>query len=227
MNVMGGSSRAEDAAAGRLRGEALVDYVIETLQAGGQVDRRRFGKAGPTPLPPDRLAGLTLDKKGRPLPPSLRRWLAFSALDLGFIEDVSRPALRGLPIVKAAEAAFPGWGDSFREGFKDVLPGSCLLFKGDGESRHFLYAGEPDTLGEYPIFQMSIDDFPFVALDCPGLDVFLAQRYGVLSYRDDLFKHDVLGASMREQALLNFGGYRSYDFPAGVTNRRIDEPDED
>jgi hypothetical protein len=64
-----------------VRGVALVDAVIDRVRRG-EAD---FDVVWPDPVPPDVLDGLTLPG-GLPLPPSLRRWLAY---DGAWLERVS------------------------------------------------------------------------------------------------------------------------------------------
>lgn len=212
-------SDREDAAAGRLRGDALVEVVIGTLRDRGEMERI-FGRGGPVGLAPERVEALALPGN-KPLPPSLRRWLAFDAGALGLVDDPARPAFDPRPLWEHMEEALPGWGSSFESIGAKALPEPCLLFVGSGEARELLYLGQPDEHGELPIFRAGVDDLPLVELVDPGLDVLLARRFGVIDWPGSLFAHAVLGAAMREQALHNFQGYKRCD-EVGVETERVE-----
>ncbi len=211
---MSDSSRAE-AMEGKLRGEALIDEVIEALKAQGNPSRY-FGKEGPIPISAEAAAKLTFSR-GRPAPASLRRWLAYSAKSMKLVQDIKYPSLYTAPLWELLDEALGGWGSAFETEFGELFPGDCLLFAGSGEDRDFLYLGEPDALGEYPIFNASTDDIPTVSLVAPGFDVYVAQRYGFTSFGDDLFAHPLLGPSMLHHAIRNFHGYRVVDGPGAFT----------
>ena len=52
--------------------------------------------------------------------------------------------------------------------------GECFLLPGGSDSRRVLAVGEPDTIGEYPVLALDVDDMPFLGLMYPGFDVYLA-----------------------------------------------------
>lgn len=193
-----------------LRGAALVDLTLATIQDGGGL----LPTEEPEGLTPEELAGLSLPG-GRPLPPSLAKLLAYDQdfLDILENDDEGRVqlAFRDFKDMMAEE-----FDDETAENadFSELLPGPCLVIPGDNESRRFMYAGEPDAFGEYPVFVVDIADVPFVAIEYPGLDVFLAE--GVTEDIVDegtlgCWEHPVYGPMLEDQARRNFASWKVYD----------------
>jgi hypothetical protein len=90
-----------------------------------------------------------------------------------------------------------------------------------------MYVGEPDGFGEYPVFVVDIGDIPFVAIEYPGLDVFLAD--GVTEEildedTDNCFEHPVYGPMLADQARRNFAGWKCYDV-GGQDSEHLDGPE--
>ncbi|MEU6084665.1 hypothetical protein [Streptomyces sp. NPDC047108] len=197
---------------GRMHGVPLVERVIE------KVGREGFGGFcgaprldAPVPLPAAAVKGLRMPG-GKPLPPSLRRWLEFDAswlAGLGWFTDSATPALEGNTLSATAHEMYGFdrseymWTEMFAD-FEVLLPGSCFPLVGGCDSRRLVYAGEPDSFGEYPVLVTDIDDLPYVAVMYPGLDVYLADEAGVIDLDfgtyTELADHPVYGARMREHA---------------------------
>ena len=209
-----------------LRGAALVDSLLAMIQEqGGGLPGMPIEE--PEGLTPEELAGLALPD-GRPLPASLAKLLAFDQDFLDVLEDDDAGKL---------QLAFRSFKDmmvdEFDEetaanvDFSELLPGPCLVIPSGSASRRFMYAGEPDPFGEYPVFVVDIDDIPFVAIEYPGLDVFLADGItedivddGALGCWD----HPVYGPMLADQARRNFGGWKVYDV-GGEDSEHLDGPD--
>jgi hypothetical protein len=199
-----------EAAAG-LHGEALVDAAIARVRERGFA---LLGSVGvkppkkPAPLSKAVLDALTFPN-GKPLPPSLRRWLAFDASWLAWFDDLDQPAFEPLQLGAFAEQEFDmDWGFSTFEG---KLPGDCIGLHFGSESRRLLYVGEPDSHGEYPVLVIDTDDVPYVGLEYPGFDVYIAEAAGLLQDREhetygDLLDDAVYGGRMQEHADALFGG---------------------
>ncbi|MFG2196002.1 hypothetical protein [Streptomyces sp. NPDC048639] len=195
-----------------LHGAPLVERVIDRVTRGG------FGGFcgtprldTPIPLPARVVADLRMPE-GRPLPPSLRRWLEFDAswlAEIGWYPDPAAPVLEGDSLSETADEMYGfgrrehHWTEMFAE-FETLLPDRCFPLVGGADSRRLLYAGEPDSLGEYPVLVTDIDDLPYVGVMYPGLDVYLAHEAGVIDLDFDtytgLVDHPVYGARMREHA---------------------------
>jgi hypothetical protein len=204
------------------RGIELVEQVIAAIEASGGV----LGGCGlayhpATPLPADELAGLALPD-GRPLPPSLARFLAYDATYLGVVEGAPpRLAFRTFHAMMAEQfdARMADIAD-----FGVVLPGQCLVIPGGSDSRRFMYVGEPDAHGEYPVFVVDTDDIPYVCLAYPGLDMYLADgvvREVIKGTYTDGFDDPALGPMLADQARRNFQGFKSLDL-SGADSEHLD-----
>jgi hypothetical protein len=111
--------------------------------------------------------------------------------------------------------------------FEKLLPAPCLVIPGGSDSRRFLYAGEPDEHGEYPIFIVDTDELPFVCVAYPGLDVYLTD--GVVTKimkgtYTDCFRHRSYKPMLIDQARRNFHGFVALDYQLGDTEH-VDGPE--
>jgi membrane associated rhomboid family serine protease len=160
-----GASAPSNAASSGVRGVALVEIVIEHVEAYGLV-------AMPSPMGASELASLTFPG-GRPLPPSLRRWLRFDRT-VPFGDQPPR-ALRARAYWKA-ELRYddPGW----LRRLDAVIPREVVPLPGGDESRTALYLGAMDERGEYPLLVFDIDDVPSVYFEA-GFDVWLARHFSL------------------------------------------------
>ncbi len=191
------------------RGAALVERVIAKLA--------RSKKFAPKPLASDVIAKLAFPGK-KPLPPSLKRWLAFDARYLR-IFDVAKPKLARTTFHDMMEREFDAQTAEAYD-FSSLLPGDCYALPGGSDSRPFLYVGEADDAGEYPVLVVDTDDTPFVCVEYPGLDVYLAVTFEVVrpGGRDHyarLFDDAVWKSAMETQARKNFYGFKSFDVGGG------------
>ena len=67
-------------------------------------------------------------------------------------------------------------------GFADILhrfPANALPLDADGDSARFLYLGDPDELGEYPVLGIDHGDRPAMDVCWAGFDTFLADALEV------------------------------------------------
>jgi hypothetical protein len=202
-----------------VRGVKLVERVIATVEKdGGTLGGCGIPTRKATPVPASALDGLTFPS-GAPLPPSLARWLAYDALWLDLFDDPVRPVLRPRTLGGLAAAEFDAQTGDLFAAFEPLLPGDCYLVPGGSDSRRFLYIGEPDEIGEYPVMLLDTDDIPFVCLEYPGFDVYLAEMFGVTNRAGGtyaaLFDDRVFGPAMAAQARRNFGGFKSLDLGGG------------
>lgn len=204
------------------RGVELVDSVIAALQAedGGLLP----GMPVETPegLAPEAIAALTLPD-GKPLPPSLARFLAYDASYLDVLDADGKLAFRRFRAMMT-EQFDEDTADA--ADFSELLPGWCLVVPGGSDSRRFMYVGEPDRFGEYPVFIVDIDDVPYVCLAYPGLDVYLSD--GVIEdltpeLYTDLFDHEDYAAMLEDQARRNFAGYVSFDLSGDAETEHLDD----
>lgn len=208
-----------------LRGEPLVDTVLAKIneEGGGLFGMAQVAVDEPEGLTAEELAGLTLPG-GRPLPPSLAKLLAYDQDFLDVLEDGDDGKL-ALSFRSFKDMMAEQFDDETAENadFSEVLPGQCLLLPGGSASRRFMYVGEPDAFGEYPVFGVDIEDVPFVAIEYPGLDVFLADGVTEDILGEDLpdcFEHPVYGPMLADQARRNFAGWKLYDI-SGQDSERL------
>jgi hypothetical protein len=158
---------------------------------------------------------------GKRLPPSLERWLAYDAEYLRIFDKVSKPKLERRSFREMMEREFDADAAEAFD-FSDLLPGDCYALPSGSDSRAFLYVGEADDAGEYPVLLVDTDDTPFVCVEYPGLDVYLAMSFDVLKPggRDHyarLFDDKVWKAAMEVHARKNFHGFKSLDLAGGST----------
>lgn len=157
-----------------MHGVELVESVIEKVSAEG------LGYVGhhhpAAPLDAGVVAALRYPD-GQALSPALARWLAFDAGLLGLFEDVAAPALRGLTIGEFAQAAY-GDGPVAKQfaALAETLPGLCFGLPMGREIKRLLYVGQPDSVGEHPVLVLDPADPPFVCVEYPGVDLFLADK---------------------------------------------------
>lgn len=207
-------------------GAALVDRVIEVVAASpndliwpylmnastpNPIRRSDWGpwvEGEPTPMPPDVLAGLTFPS-GRPLPPSLRRWLAFDTSLLtrcGWFAPDGGYRFTPRPLHEVVG----------HEAYAAIGFDECFLLPGGGDSRRVLAVGEPDEYGEYPVLVTDVDDLPYIAVMYPGLDVFLAHAAGLLGEADGycfLEPDRTYGARIGAHARHLFAGQTEVQWP--------------
>ena len=177
-----------------LRGAALVDKVLEKL---GSPDRG---------LPADDIARMTLPN-GAPLPPSIARLLAADATAFPELRFHSFPDLMRERFGDDVAASF--------QGFESILTGSCLLLPQGTDSCRFMYVGEPDAYGEYPVLIADTSDVPWVGLAYPGLDVFLADGTITTIVEDDYmdaWENPAYEPMLADQARRNLRGFKAISF---------------
>ncbi|MBK7399802.1 MAG: ankyrin repeat domain-containing protein [Myxococcales bacterium] len=120
------------------------------------------------------------DQAGVALSPSMA---ALFQLDAGFMrreyqwfDDQGALLARPLADLVADHAGV------LAEGFSDILsrfPAHALPLDAGSDSARFLYLGDPDLLGEFPVLAIDHDDLPWLGVEEPGFDVWLAKRLGV------------------------------------------------
>ncbi|MDY0815880.1 hypothetical protein [Kitasatospora purpeofusca] len=197
-------------------GIALTERVIASVRADPHRPILAYGPwAGPwltgepRPLPAGPPAGAVFPS-GRPLPPSLRRWLAFDTGLLrrfGWLDEDDRFTPRSLGELARDEFG-EVWGSCF-DGVSDRFD-ECFLLPGGSDSRRVLATGPGDAHGEYPVLALDVDDIPCVELMYPGLDVYLADTCGLLTVEGDgysaLARNPVYAGRMLTHAHQVFGG---------------------
>jgi hypothetical protein len=165
----------------------------------------------PTPLPEEVLCALTFPS-GKPLPPSLKRWLAFDSswlAEFGWFDASGHFTPRRLDEIVSAE--FDDlWGGMY-EALADRT-GECFLLPGGSDSRRIYAVTQPDNRGEYPVLVIDTDDLPYAAVMYPGFDIFMADEAGVEGVAcdwdtyEDLWNDHRYATRMREHARYLFKG---------------------
>jgi hypothetical protein len=207
-------------------GAALVERVIAAVGTDPRrpVLNHNLGFAFPpqgagpwvhgelNPMPEELLAAAEFPS-GRPLSPSLRRWLAFDTsllrhfgwLDAGY--GFTPWTLGRLTRSRYGDE----WGAFFEEASMGTRFDECFLLPGGADSCRVLVTGATDEYGEYPVLALDVDDIPCAALMYPGFDVFLADTAGLLEQQkargySALADDPRYGARMRTQAGHYFDG---------------------
>ena len=192
------------------QGVDSVELVIAHVERTGAL---LSGK--PKPVPAAALERLTFPDGSR-LSPSLRRWLAFDASWLGWFTSVSKPVFRPKKLGQYAKDEYEldwGYGDS-----EKTVSGDCFGVHGGSDSRRFLYVGAPDSLGEHPVLLTDTDDSPYLCVEYPGIDVYLAIHSGLIEHRGvyaSLADDPRYASRMKEHAKNNLGGSRAVDLGYG------------
>lgn len=186
-----------------LHGVDLVDAVIRKITRDG-LDG--FGDDERVPIPAATLARLRFPN-GKPLSPALARWLAFDAGWLGWFADPRKPVFRPRTLGDYTIAEY-----DFDWGFGQLgFDGEVYGFEDAGsESRRLLYVGEPDSIGEYPVLVTDADSNPYITVEYPGIDVYLAVMMSLVKYNMGVYGamlgHPVYGARMKQHAARYFAG---------------------
>lgn len=196
----------------------------------------------PRPLAPEMIAQLTFPS-GKPLPPSLKRWLTFDAGWLegfGWFSSLEPPVFSPRTIDQIADAEFDhqaisqlvGAGDSlnYYSSLEERLP-ECFLLPEGSDSRRIFAVTEPDELGEYPVMVIDEDDVPYAAIMYPGFDVYMADEAGLLDLDfgtyEDLHSDRRYKTRMRQHAERIFRGKPSAEMQDPEWYGEEGWPDED
>jgi hypothetical protein len=194
-----------------MHGVELVRAVIERLEQSG-MDFINHPSA-PQPLPAEVLRDLRLPN-GEPLSPSLACFLAFDAGFLSLLREDTPPTFKAASIGELARTVYGDHPSAAKFAvLEKTLPGLCLLLPMGKESKRILYLGQPDSVGEFPVLVLDPEDPPFVCVEYPGIDVFLADRARFLPQRSREFgglgSDEVYGPRMQEHRDKLFGGLPS------------------
>jgi hypothetical protein len=220
-------SRARKKAAQATQGVELIEQVIAIVARNPQAIAGFCGDAplpNPRPMNAERLATLTFPS-GAPLPPSLKRWLAFDMSWLagfGWFDGAGNLTPRRIDEIVTDEfdqddGPFAGmWGNMYAP-LVDCAS-ECFLLPGGSDSRRiFAVTAKPDRLGEYPVLVVDIDDMPYAAVMYPGFDVFMGDEAGMPDVAcdwgtyEELFDDPRYGGRMRDHAKLLFHGRPSVE----------------
>lgn len=201
------------------QGLKLIDLVIERVKSNPACIAGVCGDRplpDPKPLAPEVIERLTFPS-GRPVPPSLKRWLAFDAAWLAGLDWFSLPATPYEPPVFTPRRIDEIVTDEFDElwgGMYEPLGvrlDECFLLPGGSDSRRiYAVTDAPDSLGEYPVLVIDTDDLPYAAVMYPGFDVFMADEAGFalhdMGTYEDLFDDTRYAPRLKEHARHLFNG---------------------
>jgi hypothetical protein len=199
------------------RGTGLVELAIAA-------DReRRDPTDPPRPLTRAQIDQLAMPD-GREVPASLARWLAYDTLD---IFEGKQPTLRWRSFADMMREQFDDETAQQFADFGKLLTGQCLALPDGADSRRFLYAGQPDGHGEYPIFVVATDELPWVGLAYPGFDAYIAEgRVANVITGDylDAWQHQHWAPYLEHHARANFRGFKALDYQSPEHLRRTRWP---
>jgi hypothetical protein len=153
-----------------LRGVKLVKKAIE---AG-----RAEALASPEPVAPVVLKKLVLPN-GEPITSSMKELLKVDGVWLGIEYDEDEGDIEAVAFEDLLEDNF---GKSALNKFaeaSELLGGDCIVVGGASDGVRFLYIGETDESGEYPVIIVRNEPEPWVGGFVP-FDVWLAQELGAL-----------------------------------------------
>lgn len=133
----------------------------------------------PLPLSAERIAAAE-EVAGVALSPSMYAMLSFDAgwakRSLSWFDDgmnlLARPAMELI-----AEHA-GAWAEAYEPFVTARFPGKALPLDAGSDSMRFLYLGDPDEYGEYPVLFIDHDDTPLLGVEWTGIDVYLAAEFG-------------------------------------------------
>ena len=186
------------------QGVELVDLVIASVRRDPRPLADFCGDyplVEPRPLPAELLERLTFPS-GKPLPPSLKRWLAFDASwleSLSWFSSLDDAIFTPRTIGQIADAEFGRdmrlalevvgiEGDMNCYTMLDPRFPECFLLPQGTDSRRIFAVTEPDDMGEYPVLVIDEDDVSYVAIMYPGFDVYMADVAGVLDLDFDTYE---------------------------------------
>lgn len=197
-----------------MHGEELVRQVIAKVEAEGLGIVGGFGM--PQPIPAAAVEALRFPN-GAPLPPSLKTWLAFDGSFVEWFSDLEAPAFAPSSVADAATRAFGDTPTSRKfAALGTTLSADCYLLPKGTRARRMLYTGATDSSGEMPILVLDNEEPPFVVVEYPGFDVYLASAAGIVFAPKRVFgafgEDETYGPRMKEHVDRVLGGHPSLKF---------------
>jgi hypothetical protein len=213
------ASKKSDDKGAALRGAKLIKKAIEAGRAEAFAD--------PEPVAAAVIKKMTLPN-GEPVSPAMKELLKVDALWLGieFDEDegdIEASSLEELVEDHFGEDAVAAFGEA-----TELFAGDCIPLGGASDSLRFLYVGEPDETGEYPVITAKNDPKPWIGGFVP-FDVWVAQELGALPAATEPGQVPEAYASVqKELADANGDGRLGFEPTAGEgSDDEDDEDDED
>jgi hypothetical protein len=164
------AKKADSGAGALLRGAKLIKKAIE---AG-----RDEALADPEPVAAAVLKKMTLPN-GDPISASMKELLKVDSLWLGMEfddeeGDIEAASLEDIVEDEFGRSALASFGEAI-----EMFDGDCIVLGGASDSVRFLYVGEPDETGEYPVITLVKEPKPWIGGFLP-FDVWVAQELGLL-----------------------------------------------
>ncbi len=162
----------------RLSAGARGTGAIEEIVA--HITSRAVGGSARRPLTIDEIRGFEA-AAGAPVSPALSAVLSIDAAILarecGWFDKRMRFLARPFSEVVREHA---GPFAPYFAGLDTRFPGNAVLADDyPGEWFNLVYLGHADEHREYPVLAFRFGDEPYVTVDCPGTDVWLARTYGM------------------------------------------------
>lgn len=159
------------------RGRGLVEALVAMLASPDSP----IGEA--QPLASDALLAAEV-AAGVALSPTMHALLALDhswvAHELGWFADGELAARPAADIIEAwAGELWPAYAEVIAARFS----GRALPLQRSSDTLTFVYLGDPDEVGEYPVIELDQDDLPVMSVAAPGFDVWLGRRLGLLGTR--------------------------------------------
>lgn len=155
------------------RGPALIRSIVDALRGG----QSPIGEPQPLDAAGIRAAEEAADVALSPAMAALFQLdVGTMRREYGWFDAEGRLLARPLAALVADHAG------PMAEGFApilDRLAGNALPLDAGSDSARFLYLGDPDEVGEYPVIGIDHDDLPELGVETPGFDTWLAARLGV------------------------------------------------
>ncbi len=155
------------------RGPALIRSIVDALRG----ERSPIGE--PEPLD---AAGIRAAEEaaGVALSPTMA---ALFQLDVGWMRrEYGWFDAEGRLLARPLAALVADHAGPMAEGFDSVLDrlaGNALPLDAGSDSARFLYLGDPDEVGEYPVIGIDHDDLPELGVEAPGFDAWLAAQLDI------------------------------------------------
>jgi hypothetical protein len=210
---------AKKAEGALLRGAKLIKKAIDV--------GRQEALAEPEPVAAAVLKKMTLPN-GEPISAAMKELLKVDALWLGMEFDDEEGDIEAVTLDELIEDQFGKSAVPLFEEAIEMLAGDCIALGGASESVRFLYVGEADETGEYPVITLVKEPKPWVGGFLP-FDVWVAQELGLLeapSATPGAVPQAYVSAA-EALATANGDGRIGFEPKAGEADPDEDEDDED
>jgi hypothetical protein len=151
---------------------------------------------------------------GVALSPAMHALLSYDASwvsrELGWFDDGG--ALQALPVLDVIAPHAGAWAEAYAPLVAARFPGKALPLDDASDSMTFLYLGDPDAHGEYPVIFLDWDTMPLLGAEWPGFDAYLA-------FRLDLVKEKAFADEVKATNKRLFGRTRDLEIDTDLGRR--------